>query len=78
MIYDIYNYRYWYLKKNNLQVTRPHEQIVKFRTVRTQKWEKPSTVVKKRTWTKQMVYKWLNSKVYGRYNELVNGGYDGL
>ena len=25
---------------------------VKFRTVRTQKWEKPSTVVKKRTWTK--------------------------
>ena len=39
MIYDIYNYRYWYLKKqnNNLQVTRPHEEIVKFRTVRTQK-----------------------------------------
>jgi hypothetical protein len=23
-------------------------------------------------------YKWLNSMVYGRYNELVNGGYIGL
>ena len=23
----------------------------------------------------QLVYKWLNSMVYGRYNELVNGGY---
>ena len=22
--------------------------------------------------------KWLNSMVYGRYNELVNGGYNGL
>ena len=23
----------------------------------------------------KLVYKWLNSMVYGRYNELVNGGY---
>ena len=23
----------------------------------------------------QLPYKWLNSMVYGRYNELVNGGY---
>ena len=26
----------------------------------------------------QLPYKWLNSMVYGRYNELVNGGYNGL
>jgi hypothetical protein len=26
----------------------------------------------------QLPYKWLNSIVYGRYNELVNGGYNGL
>ena len=26
----------------------------------------------------QLVYKWLNSMVYGRYNELVNGDYNGL
>ena len=26
----------------------------------------------------QLPYKWLNSMVYGRYNELVNGGYHGL
>ena len=26
----------------------------------------------------QLVYKWLNSMVYGRYSELVNGGYNGL
>ena len=26
----------------------------------------------------QLPYKWLNSMVYGRYNELVNDGYNGL
>ena len=26
----------------------------------------------------QLVYKWLNSVVYGRYNELVNGDYNGV
>ena len=26
----------------------------------------------------KLVYKWLNSMVYGRYNELVNGDYNGL
>ena len=26
----------------------------------------------------QLVYKWLNAMVYGRYNELVTGDYNGL
>jgi hypothetical protein len=26
----------------------------------------------------QLVYKWLNSMIYGRYNELVNGDYHGF
>ena len=26
----------------------------------------------------KLVFKWLNSMVYGRYNEVVNGDYNGL
>ena len=26
----------------------------------------------------KLVYKWLNAMVYGRYNELVTGDYNGL